>query len=400
MPLVPFLLMLACTADPPDDMVNGGAYPTFDTLPLAMEIADRAIERNPAEVQPHDWMQTVWAWSLLSLAERSGEERYRDYAHAWMDDWLPEVQAELDAGQSPFVSSDSTSPAIIAAALDDAAYAPIIDAADAYIASAPRTDEGAIEHWTEDVSFGVPDQVWIDSQFMLGAYMLERYRTTGDAAWADAFVEQYRLVSQLCRDDADQLYRHAYDDVTDSNIPADAVYWNRGNSWVLYAGVEGLILLGDDAPDWLAEAVDAHAWAVVDAMDGSGLWPTVLAPPGGDDPDNYLETSGSALLATALARGGAAGVLHPDLDQFVAPAVNGVVGMVRQDADGPVVTGTSFGTNPGDYDDYLSVSQLDDMLLGIGAVVLLLAHADGRDDTSVVFRQSPGRASASSTGAP
>ena len=29
------------------------------------------------------------------------------------------------------------------------------------------------------------------------------------------------------------LYRHAYDDKSDSNIPSEAVYWARGNSWVL-----------------------------------------------------------------------------------------------------------------------------------------------------------------------
>lgn len=373
-------LLLACT-DPAADsgLPEGGALPTLDTLDLAVRIAERGVERMPADIQPHDWMQTVWAFSLLRLAQATGDDRWADYGRTWMTQWLP----DFEGSEPVMVSSDSTSPAIIAAVLAQAEHQPILDAADAYIVSAPRTDEGAIEHWTEQSSYGEPDQVWIDSMFMLGQYMLERYHQTGDPAWAALFTEQYLLFSQLCRDGGDQLYRHAYDDLTDSNIPTEAVYWNRGNSWVLFAGVEALDVLGEAAPSELQELVSAHAWAVVDAQDGSGLWPTVLASPRGEDPDNYLETSGSALLAAALARGSERGLLDPGLAEYVPPAAHGVLAMIEEGEDGPVVTGTSFGTNPGQYEDYVAVGQVDDLILGVGAVILLLAEVDGWQDTSV-----------------
>jgi len=382
-------LVLACTGGGSGDSDVGEWLPRLDTLTLADALAARGMDRNPVDAQPHDWMQTVWVYSLLRLSEVTGDDAAASYAATWMTDWLPDVQALVADADTPFVSSDSLSPAIIAARLDDPALQPIIDAADAYVASAPRTESGAIEHWTDAATYGVPDQVWIDSQFMIGQYMLARYAATGDPAWADQWVEQYELVSQLCRDPADQLYRHAWDDAAGENIPADAVYWNRGNSWVLYTGVDGLISLGDAAPAWLADAVAAHAWAVVDAQDGSGLWPTVLSPPGGADPDDYLETSGSALLAAAIARGTTAGVLPADLQNYVAPAIVGVEGMIEEGDDGPVVTGTSFGTNPGSYDDYLAVGQVDDLLLGIGAVILLLADADGLPDTTINYKAGP-----------
>ncbi|RME26656.1 MAG: hypothetical protein D6798_06275 [Deltaproteobacteria bacterium] len=381
-------VLLACTGGSGDRGADRW-LPHLETLSLAQDLAERGMDRNPVDVQPHDWMQTVWVYSLLRLSDVTGDEAAARYAATWMTDWLPEVQALVADGDTPFVSSDSLSPAIIAARLDDPALQPIIDAADAYLDTAPRSADGAIEHWTDAAPFGVPDQVWIDSQFMIGQYMLARYVATGDPGWADRWVEQYDLVSRLCRDPADQLYRHAWDDAAGENIPAEAVYWNRGNSWVLTTGVDGLIVLGDAAPDWLADAVEAHARAVADAQDGSGLWPTVLSPPGGPDPDNYLETSGSALLAAAIARGTTAGVLPADLQAVVAPAVVGVEGMIEEGDDGPVVTGTSFGTNPGSYEDYLAVGQVDDLLLGIGAVILLLADADGLPDTTLDDRRAP-----------
>ncbi|MCK6505794.1 glycoside hydrolase family 88 protein [Myxococcota bacterium] len=370
-------LLLACASPAPSDDTGAGQA-TLQTLDLARRIADKGVAAWPAEIQPGDWMQTVWAFGLLRLAEAGGGEGYRDYARAWMD----EAVTELQAGQAELVSSDSTSPAIIAAALDEAAHAPLRDAADAYLAAVPLTSTGAWEHWTEEAAFGVPDQVWIDSQFMLGQYLLERLRHDPQAQVAgqpagDLFTTQYLLFADLCRDDQDQLYRHAWDDVEGVNIPAEAVYWNRGNSWVLFVGVEALDVLGEGADPALAQAVAAHAAAVVDAQDPeTGLWHTVLGDPR-QDPDNYVETSGSALLAAALARGVRGGHLDPALGAAVAPAVEGVRAMIDDPDGAPVVTGTSFGTNPGQYEDYVGVPVVDDLILGVGAALVLLAEADG-----------------------
>ena len=111
----------------------------------------------------------------------------------------------------------------------------MLDAADAYLSDPPLTDEGAIEHWTGATFVQEPyvDQVWVDSQFMFGMIWLHEYDRTEDASLLDATAEQYLLFSQLLRVPGDELYLHAYDDTTDSNIPEADVYWARGNSWVL-----------------------------------------------------------------------------------------------------------------------------------------------------------------------
>ena len=229
------VFLLACTA--PDDT----ALPREETLTLASEIAERGKQTWPAEDLPFDWMQTVWGFGLHRLEARSGGQ-HATYA-AWMEHHVGRFEGDEPA---EFVSSDSMSPSILAsiAMVEDPELelTPITDAAHAYLAIAPRTSAGAIEHWGDGSPFGELGQVWIDSQFMFGVFLLSEHRRTGDEAYLDLWEEQYALFSAHCRDPADQLYRHAWDDVEGANIPREAVYWNRGNSWVLVSAAEFLRL--------------------------------------------------------------------------------------------------------------------------------------------------------------
>lgn len=365
-------LALACSEPPA----------VHHTLPLAEELAAQGTERWPVRDLAPDWIPTVWSYGLHRLHAASGDETWQDYYRAWM--------SGVAAGPLAFHSSDSMSPALIAAALmvedPSSDFTAVTDAADAYLATAPRTDEGAIEHWTEDSLFGFPGQVWIDSQFMVGVFLVQQYLRTGERTYLDEFVTQYLLFSELCRDPDADLYRHAYDDATDANIPEDAVFWARGNAWVLVSAAEMLAATGLDDPA-AAEVLPlfrAHAEAVADLQEtDDGLWHTVLNEPLGDDPANYTETSGSALIGYALARGLRSGALEPESTGPVLDrAVDGVDRRVARKADGRLeVKGTSFGTIPGDYAYYVGVGQRDDLMLGVGAVVMFLAEVDGMERT-------------------
>ena len=275
------------------------------------------------------------------------------------------------------------SPALLASIVlredPDAGLEPILEAAEAYLASVPRTDEGAIVHWGEDTAFVDDDEVWIDSQFMVGMYLLSEHDRTGDRAYLDRFVEQYMLFSELCRDPAADLYRHAYDDGTDTNIPAEETFWARGNSWVLIAGAEALARLPSDDPAFevVAPLFESHAASVLATQADDGLWHTVMNQPRGEDPANYTETSAAALFGYALVRG-TASVLDPDeVREPLAALVAGLEERVVERDEALHVLGTSFGTNPGDYDYYVGIPQLDDQLLGYGSLVMFLAEVDG-----------------------
>lgn len=374
MPLAALLpLLFACA--PPE------APAAHDTLPVAQALAAQGMARWPAESLPLDWMQTVWATGLLRVHEADPDLGAEPYLRAWLDDELPRFTAEPP---KEFSSSDSMSPAMIAAALEALSptgqYTPILDAADRYLSVARTAENGAIQHWGEGSVFETLEQVWVDSMFMVGMTALRRYDMTGDAAFLDSALTQHGAFVELLVDPADGLYRHAYDVPTGENIPAEAVYWARGNSWALLMAVEAYARLpqGHPGAEALGAAFQAHAEAVLKTQADDGLWPTVLTAAPQDD--NYTETSAAALIVTALMRGVDLGLLDPaQTGPHIDRALDGLAGRVERDDDGAlVVTGTSFGTNPGDYAYYVSVAQLDDIILGVGAVAWAFTEAEGR----------------------
>jgi len=371
------LLAIGCRSGPEE------AAPTLDLLPLAEDVAARGAVMWPAEDRPLGWIETVLGFGMHRLYQANDDAQWQDYYRVWLTETAPEFE-----GTAPrsFNSSDSMSVASVASTLmiedPTADLTPLTVAAEAYLDTAGRTDEGAITHWGDDTPFVDDDEIWVDSLFMFGMFMLREYERTGDRQWLDDFADQYVLFSDLCRDTDAQLYRHAYDDGTDSNIPTEAVFWARGNSWVVVAAAEMLTLVPADDPAAIrvAPLFEAHAEAVLATQADDGLWPTVLASPYGDDPDNYTETSASALIAWGLLRG-TESVL--DADRFlpaVVRAVHGVEDRIYEGAEGPVVSGTSYGTNPGDYDYYVAVPFADDQMLGVGSVIALLAEAHGLED--------------------
>jgi unsaturated rhamnogalacturonyl hydrolase len=369
--------LLACSEEPVAE--------PLETVALAQRVAEQGMARWPAEDLPFDWMQTVWAYGLTHLSQVSGETEGLSYAKAWMAEAVSDFESD-----GAFTSSDSLSPAGIASTVmswdPDAGLTPILTAAADYLDTVPRMDNDAVVHWGSENTWGFDDdQVWIDSLFMVGMLMLREAERVGDDAWLDAFAAQYFAFSDLCRDPDTQLYRHAYDGETGENIPTDPVFWARGNSWIVMAGASYLSQTSDHADrDEIEALVVSHAVALSELQADDGLWWTVLDPTSvPDDPSlssNYTETSASALIAAGMHLAMDAGALDAEIFRpVITAAVDGVLARVQDPDDTPVVTGTSLGTMPGEVESYLAIPTLDDLILGVGAVLFMLAEVDGME---------------------
>jgi unsaturated rhamnogalacturonyl hydrolase len=366
------LLLLVLIVGCPDPEPEPAPH---DTLGGAQTLADQAQDRWRAGEIGFDWVDTVLAYGMHRLHATTEAPQWQAYYRIWQTTAVGDLPDML--------SSDSMSPATLASILmvEDSSIDLTVttDAAHAYLDAVQRTDEGAIAHWGEDHPlFGDTRQVWIDSMFMWGIFLLSEFERTGDRAHVERFVEQYELFSDLCRSDAN-LYHHAYDDETDSHIPVEEAFWARGNAWVLIAGAELLARLPDDpAADTIRPLFLSHVDATLAVQADSGRWLTVMNSPRGDDPGNYEETSATALIGYALARAYRAGALDDDVLPGIQAALEGLAGRVVEEPDGHLtLQGTSFGTNPGEYEDYLAVPLLDDQIVGVGAAIMFLAEAHG-----------------------
>lgn len=374
-------LLIGCPTEP-DPPIDESTYNYVTGATTEVLAAQAAVRWAPDDLGL-DWIQTVLAWGFLRLHEADPSGGHDAFGDTWIAGHVAEFEG---ADPKEFVSSDSMSPASVAASLvaDDSAraFTPVIDAAFDYLDTLPRTADGAFPHWGPEHSlFGDTLQVWVDSQFMIGMTLLQEFRRTGDQALLTEWVDQYRLFSDLCRDPDDQLYRHAWDDLAGVNIPAEAIYWNRGNSWVLVSAAE-FLRLAPDHPDAeeIAALFIAHLEATFAAQRDDGLFWTVLNAPFGDDARNYPETSGSALIGYALAVALKTEVVEGDAWEERLFALAEGIGTTLSEEDGALVLrGTSFGTNPGDYDNYVNTITLPDQIVGVGAVLMFLAELDWMD---------------------
>lgn len=190
--------------------------------------------------------------------------------------------------------------------------------------------------------------------------------------------EQLSVFADRLFDDDAGLFYHAWDVNKERLYPEDNVPWLRGNGWAAVFLVQLLEAL-DRRDDPSLAVLRARAEEILVALaaaaaalrdDGSSFWDTVIAEPGAA----YEETSGSVLIAYALAKGRRLGILTDDAHRvaarntFAAAASRSVR---RARTGGSSVPGISEGTNPSDRRDYALLRTFCDKPYGVGAFLLL-----------------------------
>ena len=344
--------------------------PESEQIEEAKAIARRYMDVHSPEEISEEWDSAVLMFAMTELYRVTGETEFRDYYKAYLDHHI-ETGYEI-------VWSDSCPPALIALALltegEDPAYRQFVDDVLAYLDTAPRTEEGGIIHLGprfEDIAPGI----WIDSLFMFGM-VLNRYGEAADDADSLALMaEQLEIFEQQLQSESG-LMVHGDDWV----LPFDTdIYWARGNSWVMIGLTEYLrvlLLRGESNPTAEAMFRDQVAGVVGTQDPATGSWWTVMNRPAG--PDNYLETSATALFAYGLARAYRYGLLG-ELERDAAKrAVQAALGKVVPDEQGrPVVTGISAGTEPATYEVYVTRELQVDRNYGVGGVILALIETSG-----------------------
>jgi len=375
--LVPALALAQLAGCPTAEPPAGDDDDSLDTVALTTRLAAQWIAEEPADAHPWDWMDAVYMLGFVETHRLTGDPEQLAYPALWIDTYY----GEFASGERVPDASDRVAPHTVPVQhmllTGEQDYSAVIEVVDAYLASVPRSDDGGILHW--GTHFPERRELLIDSLFMFGGYLVSAYALTGDEAYLDLFVEQVAIFEALCRDDDAGLFVHAWDDDTGQNIPAEPIYWARGNGWIVAVTSWYLAWAPADHPgrETVLDVYLGQVDAWIQVQDESGLFHTVLNHP--EDPDNYLETSASALFLHGAARGIHAGVLDREVyrDAVVA-AHDGVLSRVVEDGDGRLtVEGTSFGTMPTSYENYIGIPLVDDLPMGVGTVLMGLAAADG-----------------------
>ena len=206
----------------------------------------------------------------------------------------------------------------------------------------------------------------------------------------DIFRQFFNVVEHM-RDPKTGLYYHAYDSSREM-FWCDKVTGLSQNFWLRALGWYSMALLDtlDKADASVGEPYERLKKVFVDLMDAmlkyqdaSGMWYQVVNFGGMEK--NYLETSGSSIMAYALLKGVRLGFLSESYQAYGAKAFHGICEKyLSEDADGSlhldgICLVAGLGGNQmrsGTYDYYMSEPVVKDDAKGVGP--FLLAYTEMR----------------------
>ena len=251
--------------------------------------------------------------ALLAMADISGDERYFDFARHFIDAFVGEDGSICTFRPERHTLDDINEgrvlfPLYARTGLDK--YRLGAQTLKRALDDQPRTAEGSF--WHKQI---YPNQVWLDGIYMAMPFLALYEKHFGHGDYADV-VRQVRTVREHMRDGVTGLYYHGYD-ASRSAFWADPVtglsksFWLRSIGWfaVALADLTELLPEGEDRnvmKDILAD-LTASVWNYHDPE--TSMYYQVPDRPG--EAGNYLESSGSAMLAYAMLKGARLGALEP-----------------------------------------------------------------------------------------
>lgn len=265
-------------------------------------------------------------------------------------------------------------------------YRKAIDLIYSQIEKMPRTKAG--NFWHKDI---YPYQVWLDGMYMGHPFYIEYETRYNDKKNYEDIYNQFKNVIDIMRNPMTGLYYHAYDESRemfwcDKYTGLSQNYWLRAMGWYSMALLDTFDK-ADRAETKIRELLKNAFVDLMDAMiryqDESGMWYQVINFGGMDK--NYLETSGSSIMAYALLKGVRLGVLPESYKEYGAKAFNGVCekylsadekGELHLDGICLVAGLGGAGRRAGTYDYYMSEPIVKDDAKGVGP--FLLAYTEMR----------------------
>lgn len=160
-------------------------------------------------------------------------------------------------------------------------------------------------------------------------------------------------------------------------MPSGNVSWLRGNGWIaanLVDMMEAIVsasITKEKLQSWYQEysvILRSQIEGLKSQQLDSGLWDTVVESPGYP----YAETSGSALVGYAIAKGVNLGVLPTEDIEVAQQAFAGIAALLVPEGMGNhILTETSVGTNPSTAYKYSRVGRRNNVPYGVGAFAML-----------------------------
>ena len=260
-------------------------------------------------------------------------------------------------------------------------YKKAIDITHKFLMDQPRTKDGSF--WHKKI---YPNQVWLDGIYMAMPFYA-RYQTQFAGKNYNDLIDQLKLVRKYMFDENKQLYYHGYDSSkeafwADKKTGLSKSFWLRSIGWYTVALADLLEYVDEQLYDeyhtireLLKEVIDG----LLKYQDKeSKMFYQVVDQ--GDKKGNYLETSGSSMIAYAILKGTRLEALPPRYRQIGVDIFNGIAKKYLTIKDGELNLGgicLVAGLGPenntrrdGTFEYYISEPIVENDAKGVGPFIL------------------------------
>ena len=265
--------------------------------------------------------------ALLTLSDITGEALFADFVETFVDSFVGEDGAIRTYDPSKYNLDDINEGRVLFplyAKTKKEKYRLAADRLAEQLQHQPRTFEG--NFWHKRI---YPDQVWLDGIYMAQPFRALYARELGDKDYTD-IVQQIETVRARMYDPEKGLYYHGYD-ASKTIFWADPVtgcsksFWLRAMGWFATALVDLLEIVDDPGARARLRPIFTELMEGVAryADEETGLYYQVVDQ--GGRAGNYLETSGSSMMAYAMLKGARLGVLGPEYARLGRKTFDGIL---------------------------------------------------------------------------
>ncbi len=312
-----------------------------ETYKMMDEYVDFLLDKSDAEHpywnkemvlsgKPNKWnyIDGCMITAVLSLYEMTGDKKYLDFADNFVGFFVQE-DGSIKTYDPAEYNLDNINPSKNLFRLYDLTgkekYRKAMDTARSQLDSMPRT--GAGNFWHKNI---YPHQVWLDGLYMAQPFYMEYERRYNKMKGCLDSFRQFKNVEELMKDEKTGLYYHGYDESremywADKETGKSPNFWLRALGWFTVALVDTAEAMDESMYyeyRYLQTMLENLANALIPFQDESGMFYQIVDKK--DDERNYLETSGTALIAYGLLKGVRLGYLPKRFEEMGKRAFDGI----------------------------------------------------------------------------
>lgn len=264
--------------------------------------------------------------ALLCASEITGEAKYADFAEKFIDYYVFDDGSIRGYSKEKYNLDDVNEGKVLFELYEKTGkekYKKAIFLLESQLEEQPRTITG--NFWHKQI---YPNQIWLDGLYMGQVFSTLFKKYFGNKDYSDV-VNQFKNVRKLMFDEDKKLYYHGCDCSktafwADKETGRSKSFWLRAIGWFTISLIDNIDYIDDEnakaeLAKIFAETIDGIS-QYADAE--TGMYYQVVDQGGREG--NYLETSGSSMIAYAMMKGARLGVIDKKYAEMGRKTFDGI----------------------------------------------------------------------------